>query len=536
MNSNERRPLRAPSESAGKTTSSRVGEGSDAQARSDSDHDPTDVNDKTRRGSQESRFQDFVSSRVDVFLAQDGQAYGCRHAIPHRAAPVGGGGGLVDELALEFFAVNQVYPSARARAAVVDLLRMRASIEEGRHVFLRSAWLRTEGTVLIDTGNSAGEVIVVSADGWKIQQDGVHVAFRRTRITSELTIHHEAVPRQDALRLLKDLAPLRERDVPILLALLLTSWLTDVPQPIVLVTGPRDSGKTSTARFLVSLVDPTTIPRGGGLPANEAGWKAAANTARVQVLDNVGHINADTSDLLCRVSSGGEITTRALYTDDTPHVTWLQAPVWITSVDPGVLREDLASRFVTLPLEPLNASTRLAESELQRRQDQARPRLTRALLDLMVDVLGQLPQLPSTGLTHRMGDFERVLRCVDQLLATDGVARLGEQSLDLAADVLDSDPIAQAFIRFCRHEVPDAGDSREFSPTKLKQGLSERAADDAARSRSWPRSPGVVTSHLTRIAPTLETVHRIRVTTGLRVGKSRDRKTRIERLRADGSP
>lgn len=522
MRTNERPSSRGPSESPARATENSVEQSADNEAGAPSTG-------ARRRPSVESQFLTYVCEQVEVFRAQDGQAYGARLGSPQRAIAVQE---LVGELALEYYAVNQTYPNSKIRATAADLLHAQAAFGGIRPVYLRSAWLTHEGQVLIDTGHDE-DVICASSTGWTVRSDEHRVAFRRTPTMQELTIADKAMSLKAGLRLLRELVPVAERDVSVLLALLLTSWLTAIPQPIVLVSGPRDSGKTSTARFLLSLVDPTTHVRGGGLPAKEAGWKAAANTARVQLIENLGHVEPATSDILCRVASGGEITSRKLYSDDTAHVTSLQIPVWLTSVDPGVLREDLASRIVNLALQPLDAGNRLAESELKARQDAARPKLTRFLLDLLVRVLDALPNQTSAGLTHRMGDFELILRCLDDLLDSDGAARLHEQALELAASVLEADPIAQAVIRYADHELPEPGEAIQCTPTDLLRDLTA-LNEHAAWARGWPRSPGVLSTHLARIAPTLEETHGVRVMTGIREGKAGTRYTRIERLPADG--
>ncbi len=94
--------------------------------------------------------------------------------------------------------------------------------------------------------------------------------------------------------------------------------------------------------------------------------------------------------------------------------------MWLTSIDTGVLREDLATRIVRIELEPLNPERRLPDGQLTRRQKEAQPVVTAALRDPLVDVLSLLPQESAEGLTHRMGDFEQVLRCVDHVLGTSG--------------------------------------------------------------------------------------------------------------------
>ena len=97
-----------------------------------------------------------------------------------------------------------------------------------------------------------------------------------------------------------------------------------------------------------------------------------------------------------------------------------------------------------------------------------------------------LPQNVESILGQSFGDFELILRCVDHLLSTDGVARLAEHSFELAADVLESDPIAQSLLAFAAHEVPAAGQTMEMTPTQLLKELTV-LADDSARARSWPR-------------------------------------------------
>ena len=489
------------------------------------------------RLSPAGRFLDFVISRCEVFSAGDGRLYGVLRGQQHRALPLGGSSGVIPVLALRFHAESLNWPTAKSRADALDYLSVRAAHAPGRAVVLRSSWSSGSGELWLDLGDPKGTAMAVSSTGWhKVQSPPV--VFRRVPTTASMNISPEPVDRADALVRLKSLVPVQEADLPLLLALLLITWFDGVPQPILLWSGPRDSGKTMAARFLLSVIDPTTHTRGGGLPSNEQAWKAQANTAKVVLVDNAGHITPAMSDILCRVSTGGEVTTRALYTDDTAHVTDLRIPVWLTSVDAGVLREDLATRVVKIELTPLDPGVRLAETELVRRQEEARPLITRFLLDLLVEVLGWLPEQSTGGLKTRMGDFEQIVRCVDDILGTHGTDRLGVMGLELGADVLASDPVAQALIAgtgyrrrkqgYHDHDEDKADLLGERTPEGLLAALTHHATDQVTRSPAWPRTAGVLSSHLNRIAPTLEQIHGIRVTTGLREGKQRTRKTRIE--------
>lgn len=492
---------------------------------------------KDRRSTTQ-QFLDWAIQNCEVFPSDEGRVYGVLPHQPHRALPVGGKTGLVAELAVRYHAQTLQWPNKAARTEVEDYLTVKGAQAEWRQLFLRSAWKAATNMLWLDLGDPDWTVVELTSGGWRLTKSAP-VVFRRVPTSAGLDVAAEPVDMQSGLSELWSLVPLAARDQPLVLALLINAWLTGVPQPVVLVTGPRDSGKTNAARFLVSLIDPSTHERGGSLPKDEEAWKARANTARVTLIDNVGHITTAQSDLLSRVATGGEATNRTLYTDDTAHVTSLRLPVWMTSTDAGVLRDDLASRVARLELLPLRPETRLAESELARRQETARPMITCALLELTAQVLGRLPEQSTQGLTHRMGDFEQVLRCLDQILGTRGIARLQELAEELVGDVLECDTVAQALIAGVRrtgtatyYEADQLCERRNligsWSPSTLLELITAHATPAARRSRSWPKTPGVLTSHLRRLAPALEEVHGIRITTGLREGKDRNRKTTIE--------
>jgi hypothetical protein len=495
------------------------------------------------KGSLSGRFLNFVIGKCEVFPASDGRLYGVLSGQPHIAWPLGGDSGLVSELALKFHAESLEWPTTKCRAEAVDYLSIRAARACVRPVALRSTWSSDSGELWLDPGDSNGTVIAVNSACWAGVQSPP-VVFRRVRTMAAMEISSEPVDVDEALDLLRSLVPVQEDDLAVLLALLLVSWFDGVAQPIVLWSGPRDSGKTMAARFLLSLIDPTTHNRGGGFPPNDQAWKAQANTAKVLLVDNAGHITTAMSDTLCRVSTGGEMTTKALYTDDTAHVTDLQIPVWLTSVDAGVLREDLATRVVKIDLTPLDPGVRLAETELVRRQKEAAPVIRHFLLDLTVEVLGRIPKQPTGGLQTRNGDFEQIVRCLDDIFGTHGTDRLGVIGLELGEDVLASDPVAQAVIAAIEYllrgqdfyEDDEANPLGDWTPAGLLAALTHHASDQVARSQAWPRTAGVLTGHLKKIAPTLEQVHGIRVTTGLREGKNGTRKTRIERVDNAATP
>ena len=505
MSNDERRP-KTPPESSTKKTKKSLRSRTDSAATAAS---PRDEN---------SDFKAFVERRCTSGVATDGQHFAVLRDRTNVALTVDR---AVEELAVAWYAQHQRVASSRERSDAADLLRVLSNQNRGHPLRIRSAWFQDAGEVLIDPGDDSSEVIVVAAEGWSraVRRD---VLFRRARTFAALRVSDKPIGRKAGFALLRSLLPFDDPDVAaVVVALLLTSWLGGAAQPVVLFVGAAGSGKTTTARFLALLVDPTTHQRGGPLPANEQAWKAVANTARVLMFDNTGRITAMVSDQLCRVSTGGEMTTRRLYTDDEAHVTELLAPVWLTSVEPEIFKGDLATRTVMLRLPGLDRDSRTGESELLRAQREAAPILTRFLLDLMVEVLRLRDEESGHPSMHRLTELETVLRCVDRLLGTRGVDRLGQAAADLATEIIEGNPVAQEVVG----HLPEV--EGEHSPTHLHKLLTEAVGGERGRlPRNWPETPAVLSRRLSECGPELEQVYGIRLEWGRR-GRSRDRFIRV---------
>lgn len=473
----------------------------------------------TKRGpSQGKKLRELADDLYITYRAPDGRLYGSRKHEPGRALQHGKPSELVKAMCKDYLAVYDSWPNSSACTELTDYLE--ATTEDTKPVPVRCHW--DNGTLLLDVGDKNWTTISVTRDG--INRVGrPPVPFRR----GSGSAMPWPLPNTGSLEPLWNLVPVAEADRPVVLALLITAWMTGTPQPVVLLTGPQDSGKTTTAQYLLSLIDPVSHQRGGSLPEREDEWKARVSQARVVFVDNTSHITAKVSDLLCRVATGGELTTRQLYTNDGAHVSDLLVPVWLTSIDSGVLRGDLQSRIVPIELEGLDSDRRKALSDLRAEQERARPLITRALLDLTSDVIRLLPDISRENLVHRMTDFNLVLRCVDKVLGTTGESRLVDRSADLADEVLDADPVALALMVVMNFGGAKAGElAGGVTWTRLLTILS--SDPDLNRGPDWPRTPKLLSSRIKRITPALRQARRISVTSVKSNGVRLVRITRLE--------
>jgi hypothetical protein len=468
---------------------------------------------KERGPTVEQKLREIAARCFTTYRAPDGRMYGSATGKPQHAIRHGNPSELMQSISLAYLDRWGSWPNKESRAAVTSYLE--AITKEIRPVPVRCHWDRRR--LLLYVADTAGTILVLDGRGVR-ELEQVDVAFRRPPSAAPLPW---PLATSGDISLLWKIVRVVEADRPIVLALLIMSWLTGLPQPVVLITGPADAGKTTTARYLLSLVDPVTHQRGGSLPEKEDEWKARIGQARVVFIDNSSHITAKTSDLMCRVATGGELTKRELYTDDGAHVSDLLIPIWLTSIDSGVLRGDLQSRIVPIELEAINETDRLVLSDLETEQEQAWPAITRGLLDLTDQVVAALPAVDRSKLVHRMTDFNLVLRCVDEILGTTGEARLAGQSAELARDVLDADPIALALL----HLVDDPATNYigdRITEERLAAGITaedlleqmNRATPVDKRGQGWPSTPKVLSSRLRTIAPAMLQARDIRIEFG----------------------
>ncbi|TXR56468.1 hypothetical protein [Quadrisphaera setariae] len=445
-----------------------------------------------------------------AFRSLEGQVYVVDRHDPSARPVLHTGGSRSPAVALiaeRILASHDKFMKGEDRAALGDYIGFRADKAAPRPVLLRSAW--NGWRFIVDIGDDSGRVIVITAEGWHATDTvppGVHL--RRSSVTAALP----TPARTGDLDALWTLVPVTEADRPLVLALLLSAWMTGTPQPVVFITGPQDAAKTTTARYLLRFADPVSNVRGRSLPTSEPDWKAAVNPYLVVLIDNVSGITAAQSDMLCKVSTGGEATARALYTNADTHITSLQASLWLTSIGVGALRGDLGSRLVRLEMPAITPERRRSLSELEAAQDAAAPAIMRGLLDLAVEVLGVLPTTDRTRLRHRLTDFEVLVRAIDSVMGTSGADRLAEQAGALAEDVLDGDVVAQALLSALEAgRIPDG----RITPKGLLDTLTAEAErQGSARSTGWPRTPRILTDHLVRIGPALESAAGVTVTRG----------------------
>ncbi len=138
---------------------------------------------------------------------------------------------------------------------------------------------------------------------------------------------------------------------------LLVAWVTYAfqpagPFPVLVLQGEQGSAKSTTARVLRALIDPSQSEL-RVMPKQEAELMIAAKNSCVLAYDNLSGMPAWLSDGLCIISTGGTYTARTLYTNDEETSIRAKRPVIVNGIDDMTTRPDFADRAIMVSLPPI---------------------------------------------------------------------------------------------------------------------------------------------------------------------------------------
>ena len=442
--------------------------------------------------------------------SQENQHYLAFHDQPHVALHHDGASseGMQKLMNISMGKTNK-WASSSAKALASDYLAAQCATSPVINIDMR---VQQNGDVIyLDTGASNGTVIKVTGRGVE-KLDSSPVTFCRSGVTRVLP---DITPTAVSLLELLDFVRIQKSALPLLIASLINTWMTDMPQPVILVQGPAASGKSTAMGFLMDLIDPTTTQPGCLMKSDARYMRSLSRMRRVLVFDNVSHVQSDESDLIARITTGAELPERALYTNSGTDMIQLKRPVIINGILDGFSRSDLASRSVVFELEPIPRDRRSSAIKLAQDWEEKKSGIFTALLEMASIVLRELPSTTATQIGHRNPDLVKMTQIVSAQLDIDGVSYLESSVQALTQSVLASNPSGQAFM-----DLIDSYDSHSeqfgvpLSGQELLQVLKIAIKSEVLEAK-LPTNPKGLGEAIKRLAGDLEAI------LGLRIEKSR---------------
>lgn len=395
-----------------------------------------------------------------------------------------------------FYRQHGRIPSTQALQDAVNALEGKAIMDgPTKKVFIRTA--EHNGRLYYDLCNDQWEVVEIDANGWRIVSR-VDVVFVRK---SGMQPSPFPVKSKEGITKLWDFCNFRDDHARILLAAwLLAALRPRGPFPVLALTGEQGSSKSTIARLIRLLVDPHIMPL-RSFPKDESDLAVAAANSAVLILDNLSWLPPWGSDALCRLSTGGGLGKRKLYTDDEETYITVARPLALTSIVDVASQFDLLDRCLIVNLEPISEDARRTEEELYTRFEAVRPAILGGLFDAVSVALRRYPEINPPQVT-RMADFA--------YWALAGEPALGVTTPDCFLNAyntarsdaieagLESSLVYTALKKFkdSRHGMPWEGTATELRSTLI--GYLEEEAQ-----RYFPKTPRSLSSEISRINPAL---------------------------------
>jgi len=234
-----------------------------------------------------------------------------------------------------------------------------------------------DGKVYLDLCDQTRRVVEIGSVGWRIVAPSPVKFLRKTSMS--------ALPAPETggdLRVLVNLLNLPDEDARLLLiGFLLGALMPGGPFIILVLSGEQGTGKTTAAKAIKFILDPSDRAPLRSRPKDEPQLLLWAQSCLILGLDNLSYLPQWMSDSLCRLSTGGRHSVRKLYTDGDEYFLDAQKPVILTGIEDIVNRGDLIDRSIIIHLPQITDDTRVPEEEVWAILSRERPRILGALLD-----------------------------------------------------------------------------------------------------------------------------------------------------------
>ena len=402
-------------------------------------------------------------------------------------------------------------PSTQAFNDTLQRLRDHARFAvPGHDVFVRVA--RMDNAVYVDLGDDSFRAVEITSKGWRIVDDPP-VWFVRNDAMLPL-------PTPVSGGSVADFKPFfstsSDDDLRLLFTFMVDTFAAKERshRPILAFDGPPGSAKTTMTDFVKQLTDPQV----GGLSApskDERDLVIAARWSHVVAFDNTSTIPQRLSDALCRLTTGGGVRTRKLYSDEDETIFDERRHVVLNSIGDVAKQNDLRDRCLFISAAPLKE--RRDDSELREEFELARPRLLGLLCDAVSAVLAseESDQTPFSELPRMAGFARRGMACAE-VFGWSGAQFLAAYRTNIeqaALDYLEDDLVARTLLSqswrgaraWLRARLAERGvSSRRITEATSKERwgngvvwrgsasdllayLEERVGWDVTRKQGWPR-------------------------------------------------
>jgi DNA primase len=384
------------------------------------------------------------------------------------------------------------YKTAPGKSAIIDAIGVIDGLARWngveKEVFTRLAYV--EDKIYLDLCNDTWQVIEIDSIGWRVL-DVSPIAFRRGRGMLALPIPTQ----QGNISALFDIFYVEAKTQALILACLIGAMNQKGPFPILVFNGEQGSGKSTLCSLFKNILDPG-MANLKSIPREERDLIISASNSWILSYDNISGFPEWISDAMCRLSTGGGISIRELYSDSEEMIFDVKRPIVLNGIENIGLRSDFADRTILISLPKIEK--RLDEKSMKMKFAELHPIILGGLCDATAMALKNIDTVKLDNLP-RMADFALWITASEQALGVKNLVDLYQENRDeQSAIVLGASVVGTAIMDFMT--------TRTFWEGTLKQLLDELDTYvdvSKRREKSYPKDATRLSGKLRRDAKQL---------------------------------
>lgn len=248
---------------------------------------------------------------------------------------------------------------------------------------------------------------------------------------------------------------------------LISTYIPDIAHPLLLISGPHGSAKSTACSMIQSLVSPQKLER-STLPRKVSDLVIRLANRCICVFDNCSKLNLDLSDALCSCCTGGSYEKRKLYTDSQLITIPLKSSVVLNSCEALIERPDLLSRTLQFNLQTLDGDRLKSDDAIQKRFEEEKPYLLGFIFMCVSDFLYQDEKMDESEINYvvRMTQFQKVAMKIGRTsfsMTQEYVENLLlENKKQVDIQVLETNPVSFLILNFMKDKKEWVGSVTEL--------------------------------------------------------------------------
>lgn len=287
---------------------------------------------------------------------------------------------------------------------------------------------------------------------------------------------------------------------------LISTYIPDIAHPLLLISGPHGSAKSTTCSMIQSLVSPQKLDR-STFPRKVSDLVIRLANRCICVFDNCSKLSLDASDALCSCCTGGSYEKRKLYTDSQLITIPLKSSVVLNSCETLIERPDLLSRTLQFNLLTLDGEKLKSDDAIQKRFEKEKPYILGFVFMCVAHYMDQDETIDESDINYvvRMTQFQKVAMKIGNTafgMSNEYIEKLLlENKKQINIQVLETNPVSFLVLNFMKDKKEWSG-----SVTNLYDKIDTLAFNLGIErnNRLYPRHAAALSMRLNSLASILE--------------------------------